>query len=191
MLFRSAPFERPSARYVVFHVGAGSPLRLWRPERWRTLADHFQERGYLVAWSAGPGEEQLVEEIDPQRRHLSYAGKLDLAQVWQLLSDSALLVSLDTGIAHLAKLVAVRSVVLFGPGSSVLFGRGEFWRDAPYREVTIHDFPCRDQRTLFKRRIEWVRRCQRSTDECAEPRCMHAIGVEPVLAAASGLLPVT
>ena len=183
-----APFERPSARYVVLHVGAGSPLRLWRPERWRTLADHFQERGYLVAWSAGPGEEPLVEEIDPQRKHLSYAGKLDLAQVWQLLSNAALLVSLDTGIAHLAKLVAAPTVVLFGPGSSVLFGRGEFWRDAPYREITIPDFPCRDQRTLFKRRIEWVRRCQRSTDECAEPRCMHAIGVEPVLAAAAALL---
>src|SRR5205807_10665 len=79
-----APFERPSARYVVFHVGAGSPLRLWRPESWRTLAAHFAERGCLIAWSAGPGEERLVEEIDPQRRHLSYAGKLDLAQLWQL-----------------------------------------------------------------------------------------------------------
>src|SRR5439155_27231055 len=93
------PFERPSARYVVLHVGAGSPLRLSRPERWRTLAAHFHERGYLIAWSAGPGEERLVEEIDPQRRHLSYAGKLDLAQVWQLLSNSARS-SFQIGRAH-------------------------------------------------------------------------------------------
>jgi hypothetical protein len=59
----------------------------------------------------------------------------------------------------------------------------EPYRDAPFREVTVADFPCRDQQMLFKRRIEWIRRCQRSLEECAEPRCMHAIGVEPVLAA--------
>jgi ADP-heptose:LPS heptosyltransferase len=184
----SAPFERPAAGYVVLHVGAGSPLRLWEPEKWRAVGAHFADRGYRIAWSAGPGEEKLVEEIDPSRKHLSYAGKLDLEQLWELLAGASLLITLDTGIAHLAKLVGVATIALFGPGSSVLLGRGSFWRDAPFREVTVPDFPCRDQRTLFKRRIEWVRRCQRSTDECAEPRCMHAIGVEPVLATAAGLL---
>jgi hypothetical protein len=78
-------------------------------------------------------------------------------------------------------------VTLFGPSSDVLFGKGEFWRDAPFLGVTVEDFPCRDQRTLFRREIEWVRRCQRSTAECAEPRCMQAIPVEKVLAAVSGL----
>jgi hypothetical protein len=73
--------------------------------------------------------------------------------------------------------------VLYGPGSDVLFGRGRFWREAPFREVIVADFPCRDQRTLFKRRVEWVRRCQRSSAECADPRCMHAVGVEQVVAA--------
>ena len=79
------------------------------------------------------------------------------------------------------------TVTLFGPGSALLFGRGEFWREAPFREVTLADFPCRDQNTLFKRRIEWLRRCQRTSAECAAPRCMQALGVEPVLAAVSSL----
>ena len=50
-------------------------------------------------------------------------------------------------------------------------------------EVTVPDFPCRDQRTLFGREIVWVRRCQRSLSECPRPRCMEAIGLKDVLTA--------
>ena len=69
-----------------------------------------------------------------------------------------------------------------------LFGPGEFWRDVPYRAVTLEDFPCRDQRRLFKREIQWIRRCQRTPAECAEPRCMQGIGVAPVLRAAEEVM---
>jgi len=74
-------------------------------------------------------------------------------------------------------------VTLFGPSSAPLFGKGEFWRDAPFTEVTVPDFPCRDQRLLFKREIAWVRRCTRTPAECPRPRCMEAISVEQVLRA--------
>jgi ADP-heptose:LPS heptosyltransferase len=183
----AATFPLPQSPYAVLHVGAGSILRLWQPDKWRAVASALEARGISVVWSAGPGEAPIVNEIDPQQLRSSYAGKLDLAQMWHLLAGAVGLFTLDTSIAHLAKLVSVRTVALFGPGSPVLFGRGDFWRNAPFREVTIPDFPCRDQRTLFKRRIEWVRRCQRTPAECAEPRCMHAIGVEQVLAAAASL----
>jgi hypothetical protein len=54
--------------------------------------------------------------------------------------------------------------------------------------VTEDNFPCRDQRILFRREVDWVRRCTRTTRECAEPRCMHAISIDAVLAAADKLL---
>ena len=60
-------------------------------------------------------------------------------------------------------------------------------REIPCRAVTVDPFPCRDQRTLFKREIAWVRRCQRTLAECPAPRCMHAIVVEQVLEAAAAL----
>jgi ADP-heptose:LPS heptosyltransferase len=115
---------------------------------------------------------------------LSYAGVLDIAQLWHLVKGASLLVCPDTGIAHLGRLAGAPVVTLYGPGSPVLFGAGEFWRDAPGRAVVVDPFPCRDQRTLFKREIAWVRRCQRTLAECAAPRCMHAIGVEDVARAA-------
>jgi len=54
--------------------------------------------------------------------------------------------------------------------------------------VTIADFPCRDQKTVFKREVSWVRRCQRSLKECPMPACMHAIESESVLAGCRELL---
>jgi hypothetical protein len=79
-------------------------------------------------------------------------------------------------------------VTLFGPGSAVICGAGDFWRASPYRAVTVDPFPCRDQRVLFKREIAWVRRCGRGTAECPAPRCMHAIGLEDVTVAIDELV---
>lgn len=186
-----APFERPQGRYAVLHVGAGSPLRHWPAERWWQLASrlHDASQGALgIVWSAGPGEAGLVNAIDPARRFASLAGMLDLPQLWQLLAQAALLVVPDTGIAHLAKLTGTPAVCLFGPGSADLFGASRFWREHRFAAVIEPDFPCRDQKTVFKRELAWVRRCQRGLDRCAAPACMHALDVERVHAACRALL---
>jgi ADP-heptose:LPS heptosyltransferase len=176
------PFDPPPSPYAVLHIGARNPLRLWSAERWRALAAHLAGRGLTVAWSGGPGEERYVEEVGPGMPH-SYAGRLDLAQLWRLLRNARLLVCADTGVAHLGRVTGVPTVTLFGPGSAVLFGAGDFWRDSPYRAVTIEDFPCRDQHSLFKRDIPWMRHCSRPPTECAANRCMQAIAPEQVLSA--------
>jgi len=183
-----APFDLPTRPYAVLHVGASSPLRLWQPQGWRALATMLTGRGYAVVWSSGRGEEEIAAAIDPDRRYASYAGILDLPQLWHLLRDAALLVCPDTGVAHLGRLTNTPTVSLFGPGSAVLFGAGDFWRASAYRAVTVDPFPCRDQRTLFKREIDWVRRCQRSLRECPAPRCMQAIDVPAVERAINELL---
>ena len=180
----AAPFDKPSGPYAVLHVGASTPLRHWPAERWAALASSLAERCRPVL-SAGKKEAQIVRAIDPQGRWTAYPGTLDLAQLWQLLAGAQLIVTLDTGVAHLAKLCGTPTVCLYGPGSPQLFGRGEFWRDAPYSEVAVPAFPCRDQRRLFKRELAWVRRCSRSLAECPRPRCMEAIGLDEVLAVAA------
>lgn len=175
------PFEMPLGRYAVLHVGAGSPLRLWSPEKWRGLATSLVTRGLIPVWSASGSEAGLVHEIDPEYRHASYAGKLDLAQLWHLLAGAECAVTLDTGIAHLAKLTRTRTVTLFGPGSETLFGKGQFWEGNDFHAITPRGFPCRDQHALFKREIPWVQRCNRTHADCPRARCMEAIAVERVL----------
>ena len=192
-----AAFALPKAPYAVLHVGARSPLRHWDAEKWLGLAAHLARRGLHIAWSAGPGEESLIEAMTQQtgtRQDSAFAGTLDLAQLWHLLANSCILVAPDSGIAHLAKHAATPTVCLFGPGSALLFGAGSFWRNAAFRAVTVENFPCRDQTLLFKRDITWVRRCQRATGEtrtattCHTADCMHEITIAAVTGAADALL---
>lgn len=174
------PFELPKPPYAVLHVGASSPLKLWPPERWRQLAERINARGIAPIWSAGRGEEAEVLGIDPEHRHASTAGQLDLSQLWQLLANARLLICPDTGIAHLGRLVGVPTVALFGPGSSIVSGAGKFWADSQFSAVTTFAFPCRDQRKLFKRELDWVRRCGRDLGECNSALCMKDIDVARV-----------
>lgn len=182
------PFQLAEAPYCVLHVGASSPLKRWENEKWLALADYLVSRGYHIVWSGGRGEEAYVAAIDPQQKFISYAGKLDLPQVWQLIKRASLLVCPDTGIAHLGRLVNTPTVTLFGPGSDILCGAGNFWQNSPYRTVTVPNFHCRNQQVLFRREINWVRRCGRSQAECSAPACMHAITLASVTDAAHDVL---
>lgn len=181
-------FAPPAAPYAVLHVGASSPLKLWPPGRWMALARKLEEAGLRIVWSGGRGEQRIVESIDPRQSHFSYAGRLDLAQLWHLLAGAALLVCPDTGIAHLGRIVGTRTLTLFGPGSATICGRGRFWRNAPYLGLGAEPFECRNQHVLFKREIAWVERCGRSTRECPHPRCMDRLDVDGVLRQALALL---
>ncbi|HWQ94546.1 MAG TPA: glycosyltransferase family 9 protein [Gammaproteobacteria bacterium] len=185
------PFDTPTAPYCVLHVGASTPLKLWEPEKWHALARALTDLGLRVVWSGGKNEQHIVAQADPDGDFQSYAGRLDLAQLWHLVQGAQLLVSHDTGVAHLGRLTGTPTVTLFGPGSSIICGAGDFWRNAPYRAVTIPDFPCRNQHVLFKREIAWVRRCGRGVEECPAPRCMRAIDTAMVMDAVNDLCPST
>ncbi|HTP48161.1 MAG TPA: glycosyltransferase family 9 protein [Casimicrobiaceae bacterium] len=184
------PAEAPaklSSPYAVLHVGASIALKRWESARWKDLAARLAASGITPLWSAGPGEEALVQACDPEREYRSVAGTLGLAQIWHLLAGASVLVSPDTGVAHLGRVVGTPTVAIFGPGSATITGAGAFWRNVPYRAVTVDPFPCRDQRILFKREIPWVRRCARTLTECPHPRCMDAVTVDRVLGAIAEL----
>jgi ADP-heptose:LPS heptosyltransferase len=182
-----SPFTLPSSPYCVLHVGASSPLKLWTPNNWIALADKLTQQGYTVVWSGSGPEKCHVDAIDPGGRFASYAGQLDLPQLWRLLSQASLLVSPDTGVAHLGRIANVPTVTLFGPGSHVISGAGKFWGDGPHRAVTVDPFPCRDQHGLFKRELTWVQRCYRRVSECGDNKCMQAISVDAVAVAADAV----
>jgi ADP-heptose:LPS heptosyltransferase len=169
----------PQGSYAVLHVGASTPLKQWPMERWRSIAEGLRKQRFQIVWSGAPAERHVLDEIAPPQDEISLFGCLDLAELWHLLAGAKLLVCPDTGIAHLARIAGVPAVAIFGPGSAVVHGAGEFWKDARFEVATVAEFPCRDQRVLFRRRVDWVRRCGRSVgvgpDRCPEPLCMQAV----------------
>jgi len=185
----AAALAMPAPPYCVLHPGASTPLKQWPAPRWRELATRLAARGFGVVLSVGPGEAPLLDAIDPDRQWPRHDGTLSLPQLWHLLAGAALVVCPDTGVAHLARLTGVPTVALFGPGSALLSGGGDFWRDSPFTAVTIADFPCRDQRVTMKRDVAWIRRCERfpgtTPGLCPEARCMLALTPEMVWRAAA------
>ncbi len=181
-------FDMPSKPYAVLHVGASTPLKFWQPEKWQALADWFESQSIEVVLSGGDQESAVVQQVDPHQQYRSYAGKLDLSQMWHLISNASIFISPDTGVAHLARLTGTPSITLFGPGSAFLFGRGQFWSNAPSVEVTIENFPCRDQDNVFNRNRPWIKHCFRTQTECSFASCMQAIDAIEVIKAAERLL---
>ena len=178
-----APYARPEGPYCVLHLGASSPHKQWPPERWRAVVDWAEGRGYEVVLSAGRGEEHLLAGVDPDGGRSRLAGRLDLAQLWDLLRRAAFLVCPDTGVAHMARLVGVPTVAIYGPGSPISTGPGRFWKASPFRALWDPAVPCRDQDVLFERRLVWLRQCWRGIHECGDPVCIRRVTVEQVIAA--------
>lgn len=183
-----APYERPRTPYCVLHLGASTPHKLWPPERWRAVLRWAESRGFEVVLSAGRGEEPLLAAVDAEGRRSGLAGKLDLAQLWDLLRRAAFLACPDTGVAHLARLVGVPTVAIYGPGSPVSTGPGRFWARAPFRALWDPDVPCRDQDLLFDRRLVWMRQCWRGVTQCGDPVCVRRVDVSAVTTAVDSLL---
>ncbi|KAF7597917.1 MAG: heptosyltransferase [Candidatus Dactylopiibacterium carminicum] len=186
-----AAFQRPAGRYAVLHLGASSPLKFWPAERWRQLAAWLIASGIAPVWSAGAKETALVRAVDSEGRYTSFAGQLDLLQLAHLLRHATLMVCPDTGVTHLARLTGTPTVALFGPGSAVICGAGQYWRYSPFIALS-EPIDCRNQHHTFRREADWIQRCGRShgdgPGQCPHPRCMEALSLASVQQACQQLL---
>ncbi len=158
-----APFDMPAGRYAVLHVEASTPLKYWNDAGWLFLAEFLQKNGIRPVWSAGPAGAELLHRIDPASRFPALGHRLDLAQIWHLVSGCSLLVCPDTSLMHIGRLTGAPTLALFGPSSAQLYGAGDFWRDMPFRALQIADLPARDRQRLFKREIAWPQQAVKAT----------------------------
>lgn len=179
---------KPEAPYIVFHIGASSPLKLWPIDRWLSLGEALHNRGYPIVVTCGPGEEALLE---PFQNHHAFTqlvpGTFSLLQMWTLIQQAQLLISPDTGISHIAKLTNTPLVCLFGPGPAELVGHSDFFSGHPARYLS-KPVPCRDQPVIFKRPVSWLKFCERNTTQCNNPVCIKSITVDDAMKASLELL---
>ena len=173
-----------SKSYIVCHLGASNPLKFWPAKSWQGLIQKLKYEGFEIFISVGPGEEYLIKEADPYGKCNQISGKYSLLEMWSLIEHAKLLISVDTGIAHLAKLSSTPIVTLFGPGSVVSHGTGNFWKFLHHSDITKSNFSCRNQPVLFRREIDWLKRCGRNINQCKTPgACMDVISPEQVMKA--------
>jgi ADP-heptose:LPS heptosyltransferase len=109
------PFDHP---YVVVHPGASVPARGWDAGRAAVLVDRLVEGGWRVAVTGGPGETALTATVTgPPRPGLvaDLGGGTDLASLATVLEHASVVVSGNTGPAHLAAAVGTPVASIFAP----------------------------------------------------------------------------
>jgi ADP-heptose:LPS heptosyltransferase len=107
------PDEEP---YVVVHPGASVPARAWAPERYRELVAELRRQGQHVAVTGGAGEAALTAYVSGDARETAdLGGQTTFAGLASLLGRARLLVTGNTGPAHLAAAVATPVVSLYAP----------------------------------------------------------------------------
>lgn len=117
------PGPSPVAKHVVIHPGASAPARRWPVERWAAVASALGRRGRPVVVTGSHAERDLCRAVAvASPRAVDLSGRLDLAGLHRVVGTAALLLSGDTGVAHLATAARTRSVTLFGPVSPALWG---------------------------------------------------------------------
>lgn len=100
--------------FVCIHPG-GISARRWPASHFAKAADALAAQGYTVVLTGTHPEEQMVEEVRQQMLYpaVSVAGVTDLGSLGWILRQSSLLLSNDTGVAHLAIALQVPSVVIY------------------------------------------------------------------------------
>ncbi len=145
--------------------GAGLAFKRWPGERFRALAGRLAARGCSVAWLAGPGEQDQVAALAEG----PVIPPVPIRVAAALLARLDLLVTNDSGPMHLAAAVGTPTVALFGPTHEARFGP---WGDG--HRVLSRTLGCRP--------------CYPPRRSCADRRCLTALSVEEVEAAALDLL---
>ena len=103
---------------TVVHVGAAFASRLWPAERFALVARRLSDGGHRVVFTGSAQERQRAQDICrlaglPGTAVL--AGHLELREFAACIAGARLVISADTGAAHLASAYARPSIVLFGP----------------------------------------------------------------------------
>jgi heptosyltransferase-2 len=109
---------RPGHRTVGLQLGAAmGPAKLWSPDRLAALATRLEARGLRTVFLGAPGTQPLLDLVTAARgravRTLVGRDRRDLLAA--LIAQLTVLVSADSGPAHVAAAVGVPAVTLFGP----------------------------------------------------------------------------
>lgn len=125
------PVTRPSNAMrsrrpvVIIHAGAASAARRWFPQRFAAVASALVDDGCRVVLTGTALERPRCERLaawSGQRVDTSRVGAMGLEDLCRAIASAQLLVSGDTGVAHLAEAYRTPSVTLFGPISPSLWG---------------------------------------------------------------------
>jgi len=138
-----AGLRRPLA---LVHPGASVLKKRWPEECFGRAAEALVRRGYEVAVTGSADEKELTRRVSRAATgSRDLGGMTDLSTLIALVGLASIMISNDTGPAHLAYASKTPSVTLFGPTTdvgrwgSLDRGRNAVLRSDPISEVPVGD----------------------------------------------------
>ncbi len=162
----------PSLPIIIIHPGTSSfgAFKQWPILNYALLADMILESYQAeVIFTWGPGEYDAVEEIikNMRKKAVPACETRSIKQLIELLRRACLFIGGDTGPLHIASIMDIPVVGIYGPKDPLIYG--------PYngRSVVIKkDVPCSP--------------CKKRT--CGNPICMASILPEDVFRGVNNLM---
>ncbi|HEY3919031.1 MAG TPA: glycosyltransferase family 9 protein [Stellaceae bacterium] len=164
--------------YAIINFGANEPGRRWPLENFLAVARGLARRGLSVAFVGGPAEARSKNRLGDEG-FVDLIGATTLDELLDLLHQAALVVTNETGPAHLA--------IGFGTPTITILGGGQFGGWLPFPPAV----PATRQRVVYRRMpcygCLWV--CTQPHRAGAAYPCVDAVEIDDVLKAAAELLP--
>lgn len=126
--------------YVVIHPGSGSAHKCVAPETLSAVVAAIQTFGATPVILEGPADGKPVERLLQSciNRPVVLKG-LDLLTVAGVFAQARLFVGQDSGVTHLAGLIGVRTIALFGPTDPAR------WAPSGAHVTVVQGAPCHCQ----------------------------------------------
>lgn len=132
----------PAGPYVVVHPGAVAPARQWPAGHHRALVAELTRRGHTVVVTGTSAETDLTAHVAASGG-IDRGGRTTLVEMARLLGGAQVVITGNTGPAHLAAAMGAKIVSLFSPVVPAV-------RWAPWSVPTIllgdQRAPCRNTR---------------------------------------------
>ncbi len=132
-----------SKKIVAFVAGStNSRAKRWGAENYAVLNDKIQsELNANVVLIGAPEELDVAFEVESNAKlkPIVLTGKTTLSEVTAILSVCDLIVSNDTGPAHIAAALGTKTIVIFGPTNPLTT---QPWNSELIREENIECSPC-------------------------------------------------
>lgn len=183
ILWRDQALPRlKGTRYVVLNPGSNEFGRRWPFESYLDIAEKLLAADLHVVIVGGPGERagDLRARFGEDKRVIDLIGKTTVPELLDVLKHAALVISNDTGPAHL-------SIALETP-TVVIVGGGHFGSFVPYPEEVRPDYVRFAFEEMPCYHCFW--RCPKRASNTEAFPCVSAVEVEAVWAQTAELLAI-
>ncbi|MBJ7538872.1 glycosyltransferase family 9 protein [Marinomonas transparens] len=168
-------------RYVVINPSASKAERNWTLDGYRAVVSHLYKKGHVVVLTGGPSadEASFAQAILAEREDyvINLVGKTPLDKMLSVLKDAELVISPDTGPAHMATLV--------GTPVLGLYAHSDPSRTGPYSDldkvVSAYEELAEEEYHKPVSELPWSTRVH-------DPKAMQHITIERVLSKLDELL---